>query len=136
MTSTDALSLPGPFLPAYSAVIEGWRPTAKTHGQNARRHWGERAKTARQDRFRAVAALHRAQWPRVLPWPRAVLWITLEMRRGKLMDDDNVTGVGKSIRDGIANYFDCTDAPDGPITWRYRAIRGSADRVVLTLEEG
>lgn len=119
---------------AYRALITDWRPMAKTHGLNSRRHFGQRSAQAKQDRFRAAVALQNARWPRQLPWPRAILLLTLVCQRG-VIDDDNLAGMGKSLRDAIARYFGVKDGPRGPIRWRYRFERGDRDGVRLELWE-
>lgn len=118
----------------YRALIEDWRPTSKTHGPNSRRSTFARARQAKMDRFRAATVLQNARWPRQLPWPRAILLITLVAQRG-LMDDDNLAGVGKSLRDACARYFALKDGPRGPIRWRYKFERGQRDGVRLELWE-
>lgn len=118
----------------YRAIIMDWRPMAKTHGPNSRRHFGQRAAQAKSDRFRAATALQNAHWPRQLPWPRAILLLTLVCPRG-VLDDDNLAGMGKSLRDSIARYFGVKDGPRGPIRWRYRSERGARDGVRLELWE-
>lgn len=118
----------------YRALISDWRPMAKTHGLNSRRHPMARSRTAKNDRFRAATALQNARWPRQLPWPRAILLLTLVCPRG-VLDDDNLAGMGKSLRDACAKYFGVEDGPSGPIRWRYRWERGDRDGVRLELWE-
>lgn len=127
----DQLRPPGE---CYRALIADRRPRAKTHGQNARLHWAQRSKQAKLDRFLTATTLQNARWPRQLPWPRAVLLITLVCKRG-LPDSDALAGMGKSIRDAAAKYLGHADSPRGPITWRYRWERGDRDGVRLELWE-
>lgn len=42
-----------------------------------------------------------------------------------LLDDDNLAGAFKAIRDEVAKWFGVDDGPSGPITWRYEQRRQS-----------
>lgn len=38
-------------------------------------------------------------------------------------DDDNLSSAYKALRDGIADAFGVSDAPGGPIEWRYEQVK-------------
>jgi len=111
------------------------RPMAASDGQNARKHPMARHRRASAWWGGLATAAAVAGWPCALPWPRAVVTITCIARRGKEMDDDNLAGCCKAVRDAIAKWFDCGDAPGGPVSWRYRWERGpDGTRIELTEE--
>ena len=111
------------------------RPRADTDGQNARRHHMAKSRRANAWARALVYAACEADWPRSLPWPRATVTITCIAARGQEMDDDNLAGCCKAVRDSIAKWFGRGDAPGGPVTWRYRWERGpDGTRIELTEE--
>jgi len=110
------------------------RPLSDKDGQNARQHPMARHRRAKAWRDAVGDAATAAGWPRALPWPRAVVTITIVAKRGAEPDDDGVVGMSKSCRDSIAKWFGCGDAPGGPVTWRYKWERGP-DGTRIEIEE-
>lgn len=57
----------------------------------------------------------------------------------RMLDDDNLAGAFKSIRDEVASFFNVDDGPKGPIAWRYEQQRGEpkqyAVHICLTWED-
>lgn len=80
---------------------------------NRREHWGARARRARRERQAAIAI-------RPHPIPCTVQLIRLAPRA---LDDDNLQGAFKSLRDGIADRLGVDDA-DPRVQWLYSQERG------------
>ncbi len=72
-------------------------------------------KQAQRERVKeAFKALREAArvWP-VAP-PKSVLFVRLGPKE---LDDDNLAGAFKAVRDQVAKEFGVTDAPGGPVKW-------------------
>ena len=99
---------------------------------NERLHWRARYKLSRNQRQGAhmdtLAAMGRHR-------PRKPVTVTMTRVSRQRLDDDNVAGAFKSIRDGIADAFGVDDSPSGPITWKYAQRRGVLARAEITIEE-
>lgn len=55
-----------------------------------------------------------------IPMGKAVPSVVRFTRIGrKLLDDDNLAGAMKHLRDEVAKYFGVDDGPKGPIRWEY-----------------
>lgn len=89
---------------------------------NARVHWTKRAARAKKERRATSWALsmRASSFPRPL---RAPTTCTLARIAPRMLDDDNLAGAFKSIRDEVAAFFDVDDGPRGPIAWRYEQRR-------------
>ena len=110
-----------------------WRPVASKDGPNARLHWSVRRRRAVDWQAGLFAACIEQGWPEGLLFGGFgyVVTVTVRQRRGPLMDDDNLAGCCKALRDGVARWLGVSDAPGG-IEWRYESERGP-DETVLTL---
>jgi hypothetical protein len=92
-------------------VIEGLKLASKL---NQRVHWSVKAKQAKLERESAFFSVKKHELP-------CLVQIT---RIGKLpLDDDNLAGACKSIRDGIADRLGINDRSPAVI-WRYRHRKG------------
>lgn len=80
---------------------------------NRREHWAARARRTKQHRIAALAV-------RPHPLPRVVTITRIAPRR---LDDDNLVGGAKALRDGIADRLGVDDA-DPRVMWRYAQERG------------
>ena len=91
---------------------------------NQRAHWAERARQAKAERLAA-----RTRFPRRDMVP--LVAVTLTRVGPRDLDDDNLAGALKNIRDGVADALRLDDAsPLG--AWRYRQERGAyAVRVLV-----
>lgn len=88
---------------------------------NARVHWTARAKRSKTERAIVRASLaHRQDLRCTLP-PTTCTLVRIAPRA---LDDDNLAGAFKSIRDEVASFFDVDDGPKGPIAWRYAQRKG------------
>ena len=106
-------------------------PIRATSSLNARMHWAARAKRVKQER-RTVAALMRASDLNRVAAKSAgadVLWrdghlaITLTRIGPRRMDDDNVQGCLKAVRDEVAAQLGLDDG-DARLTWKYEQRKG------------
>lgn len=98
-------------------VFEKLLPLETKGGPNKRMHWSKRAKLAGAERA----------WTRtMLGWNfKPLLPCTITMTRmtpTKFLDDDNLRGVLKSVRDGIADKLGVDDG-DPRIEWKYEQAR-------------
>jgi hypothetical protein len=89
---------------------------------NARVHWSARAKRNKTERAIVRAALaHRQDLRCTLP-PTTC---TLTRIAPRALDDDNLAGAFKSIRDEVAYFWGVDDGPKGPISWHYTQRKGA-----------
>lgn len=86
---------------------------------NRREHWAARARRAKGQRLQARVALlvaDRVAWREVC---RTAPGVVVElMRVGRRLDDDNLRGALKAIRDGVADWLGWDDG-DPRYEWRY-----------------
>lgn len=88
---------------------------------NARVHWTARAKRAKTERAIVGAALRHG----CPGWPTPST-CTLVRVAPRALDDDNLAGAFKSIRDEVAYFWGVDDGPKGPIAWRYGQRKGAS----------
>lgn len=93
-------------------------PFKTGRGLNDRLHWAVRTRHVKEQRTVTAAFLRR----RSLPLP-AIVTLT-RYSRGTL-DDDNLQGALKAVRDGVADAFRLSDN-DSQLTWVYaqRSCKG------------
>lgn len=77
-----------------------WLPVATVSEANGRDHWSKKAKRTRRNRTCARLLCPKAELPAVIKLTR--------LSRGRL-DDDNLRGALKAVRDGIADAFGVPD---------------------------
>jgi hypothetical protein len=85
---------------------------------NVREHWRARAKRTRLERAEVRRSLAGRAVP---PLPAVVSLCRVGPRR---LDDDNLAGALKGVRDEVSAWLGADDG-DGRITWRYDQARGS-----------
>src|SRR5271157_4200427 len=86
---------------------------------NVREHWSKRA--ARAQEQRAVTRMRLAvvrEWP-----PRLPAVVTLTRVGPRALDDDNLQGSLKAVRDGVADALGVDDGSD-EVRWSYAQERG------------
>jgi hypothetical protein len=98
---------------AQAIVIE--LPIKTGAGLNDRLHWAARAAKVKIQRRNVCLCLKRAK----KPFPAV---ITLTRLSAGTLDDDNLAGAFKAIRDGVADAFELPDNHRG-LTWRYAQER-------------
>lgn len=89
---------------------------------NARVHWTKRAARAKKERAIVAVALRCHHRPTLEPTCPPTT-CTLARIAPRMLDDDNLAGAFKSIRDEVAAFFGVDDGPKGPIKWRYEQRR-------------
>lgn len=88
---------------------------------NVREHWSRRHRRSKIERRTAhLAALAADEQLPELP-----CIITLTRVAPRLLDDDNLRGALKSVRDGLSDAY-CVDDRDPRIRWEYGQRRGAA----------
>lgn len=96
---------------------------------NARGHWAKRAARVKAQRRRAHALC-------AAPAAAVGLPVTVTLTRiapSGGLDDDNLRGALKAVRDGVADAFGLDDR-DGRIAWAYEQQRGKEYGVRITME--
>lgn len=97
-------------------------PIKTVAGLNAREHWRTRAARVKRERTAACLGVRSLQHRPALP-----VVVTLIRLSAGTLDDDNLQGAAKAIRDGVADAYGIADN-DQRIQWRYsqeRCARGS-----------
>jgi len=89
-------------------------PIKTVGGLNAREHWRVRAKRVKAERQATAVVV------RKFPAPAIVRLVRLSPGT---LDEDNLQGAMKAVRDEIARICGVDDKPGGPITWCYAQER-------------
>lgn len=105
---------------------------------NARVHWTQRAARTKRERAAVRATLANGWRPDV---ETAAPPTTCTMIRvaPRMLDDDNLAGAFKAIRDEVAAFFGVDDGPKGPIAWHCEQRKGATAKayaVILRLTWG
>ena len=87
-------------------------------GLNARLHWRARAREVRAER----AAVRQVLPDVRVPMPATVQIVRVAPSAG--VDDDNLAGCCKAVRDEVAAWLGVDDGPTGPVTWTVAQRRG------------
>lgn len=100
---------------------------------NARVHWSRRAARAKKERKATSWALsmRASSLPHPLKPPSTCTLVRVAPR---MLDDDNLAGAFKSIRDEVAAFFDVDDGPKGPIAWRYEQRKGEPKKYAVEIQ--
>lgn len=108
-------------------------PIKTVSESNVRTHWAKRAARAKAQRLAAALALrdtltsfreglgHRE--PGTSAEPSWSVLVTLVRLAPRMLDDDNLRGALKSVRDGVADALGVDDR-DPRVEWKYRQMRG------------
>lgn len=112
---------------AQTIVVE--LPIKTGAGLNDRLHWRVRAAKVKKQREAAWTVLANAR----RPFPAV---ITLTRLSAGTLDDDNLAGAMKAIRDGVADAYQLPDNHRG-LTWRYsqEKCKRGAYGVRITIRE-
>ena len=92
-------------------AIDVFVPLKVGAGLNDRLHWRARGAKVKRERTQAFAVLARI----TKPFPAV---ITLTRVSAGALDDDNLQGAMKAVRDGVADAFHLADNHPG-LSWRY-----------------
>lgn len=99
-------------------------PLRTGRGQNDREHWRARASRVRAEKWAAGWALLGAYGPRP-PWP---LPLRVTLTRGAPsggLDDDNLAGSLKAVRDAVAEWLEVDDARRDLVRYAYAQERSN-----------
>jgi hypothetical protein len=112
--------------PEQRANIEFFVPIRATFTLNSREHWSARARKRKAER-NAVAIAYRVS-AKLMPRTAQALMlapvlVTLTRVGPRKLDDDNVQGALKAIRDEVAAQLGLDDG-DPRITWKYEQAKG------------
>jgi hypothetical protein len=107
-------------------------PVATKSLSNQREHWAVRAKRTKLERriTRWTAMQYDMRALRV-PLPATV---TLVRRAPRALDDDNLRGALKAVRDEVAMLLGLSDDRDPRVRWDYGQEKGKPAAVVVTIE--
>jgi hypothetical protein len=94
-------------------------PVRTVSEANRRDHWAKKAKRAKEQRL--FTGAHLRLW---CDKPALPCTIVLTRISSRALDDDNLRGALKAVRDSIAEWLGVDDGPTGPITWEYAQERG------------
>jgi len=108
-------------------MIELTIPIKTISEANGREHWSSKARRAKAQREAARWTLATAKKPEL---PATVTLVRLAP--GKL-DDDNLAGAFKAIRDGVADAIGVDDG-DPRYTWRYAQEKAKTYSVRIKIE--
>jgi hypothetical protein len=98
-------------------------PIPTSRGSNAREHHQARATRVRKERAAVRFCWVAARKPKIhLP---ALVELTRVSPHHAGLDDDNVRGALKAIRDEVAAIAGCEDDARAPIAWTYQQERGA-----------
>jgi hypothetical protein len=100
---------------------------------NARVHWTARAKRAKTERAIVRVALGCHRRP-MLSGDTPPTTCTLTRIAPRALDDDNLAGAFKSIRDEVAFFWGVDDGPKGPIAWHYAQRKGEAKQYGIEIK--
>lgn len=91
-------------------------PMRTVSESNGREHWASKAKRVKQQR----TASHLVTRQLLCPMP---IEVTLTRVAPRALDDDNLRGCLKAVRDGVADAFGVNDN-DPRVVWVYAQRRG------------
>lgn len=108
---------------AHTVTIPGLRTVSEA---NSHTHWRERQKRARHQRGTVILLLQSQIGRRAIPaGPGCLLDVTFtRFAPSNGLDDDNLTGAMKHVRDGAADFLGLTSDRDPRVAWHYRQARG------------
>ena len=100
---------------------------------NSREHW--RAKRKARGHFRGAVELALIAHCRSLGLSfRPPCTVTLTRIAPRELDDDNIRGGCKAIRDGVADWLGCDDSKRSGVTWEYAQARGEPKQYAVRIE--
>lgn len=94
-------------------------PLRTPPGQNARELWPQRSRRVKAERQAVGLVLNTCRKPRI---PCSVVLTRIAPSAG--LDDDNLTGALKSVRDAVATWLGVDDRDRMTVRYRYAQMRG------------
>lgn len=99
---------------------------------NQREHWARKA--TRVKRQRTIARMACNLKLSHLDVSKTPLLVTLARVSPRKLDDDNLRGALKAVRDGVADALGTDDGGHGRITWEYQQWTGAASVTIQVRE--
>lgn len=129
--------------PQAHALLVVQVPVLTVSEANVRESWQARSRRTRAQRTATLAALlaesDRTAGARLLA-RHGRLAVHLERRGARALDDDNLRGALKHVRDEVAAWCGCDDGPRGPLAFSYGQQSGrqwaKAPWVVVEVRRG
>lgn len=118
------------------ALID-WPMVLKTSGTNLREHFFARQKRVKAQRLTTALALranrvaHQIEDKHGKVKAGERLVVALVRVSPRLLDDDNLAGAFKAIRDEIAKYFGVNDGDRSRIRFEYAQVKGKPSAVQI-----
>lgn len=116
------------------AMIEVTLPIRTGGGLNDRKHWAIRAKETKRHRSAAhlavISEMNRTGAP--VRGHKGLFVVTVTRHSSGTLDDDNLQGSLKAIRDGIADAMWIDDGSDR-IEWRYAQAKAKRGTYTVTI---
>jgi hypothetical protein len=109
-------------------IIEGLRTKSES---NLREHWAARAKRIKDHREKAFWEIQ--AWSRVWKNNPVPVIVTLTRLAPRELDDDNLRGALKGVRDGVADAFGINDR-DPRVKWEYMQDKTTDKRYGVGIE--
>lgn len=106
-------------------------PISTPSAPNLREHWAVRARRVRMQRAAVGWTWRAAGLSRSAPLPCVVTLTRINRRR---LDDDNLRGALKAVRDEVARLLGVDDGSD-QIEWRYAQATDDPARVRIEIDE-
>lgn len=91
---------------------------------NLREHWAARARRTKAHRAATILALRSSRAE--LPKAEGQLIVVTLVRYGRRLDDDNLRGALKAVRDGVAEW---AGIDDGSPRWRWEYGQDNAGKL-------
>lgn len=105
--------------PAWRPVAEVVVEVATVSEANSRDHHHTRAARVRRQREAVTSRLEGLHPEDRYHLAARRVRCTLTRLGARALDDDNLTGALKGVRDAVAAWLGCDDGPSGPVTWAY-----------------
>lgn len=108
-------------------------PITVVSRSNVREHWAKRHARDLDHKLAVLGALNKQRKP---PGPWGV---GLKRYGSRSMDDDNLRGALKAVRDAVAKWLGADDGPSSPIWWGYSQAtcprKNARVEITITWEE-
>jgi len=106
-------------------VTDAWEftvPIRTVSESNQREHWAARARRAKEQRANTKFHMFQSWLWTVRQFPS--WWITLTRIAPRQVDDDNLRGALKAVRDQVTVELELESDADPRLTWHYAQARG------------
>lgn len=96
---------------------------------NLRDHWATKARRTKAQRLSVALSMRThpdLKKHRAAVGAGEVLKVTLVRVAPRALDDDNLQGAFKAVRDQVAKELGTTDSPKAPLRWAYQQLKPDA----------